>query len=42
MPMGWMNEPWPIGGIVRAGTGSRVHQGIIETGQLDLVQGPRR
>jgi hypothetical protein len=42
MPTGWTSELWPIGGIVRAVTVSRIQQSLVESGQLDLVQGPRR
>ena len=37
MPLAWMSGPLHPGEIGQEPTGSRVHQGVVETGQLDLV-----
>ena len=33
----WTNAPWPVGAIEQASIGSRVHQAVVQQGQLDLV-----
>src|SRR5438874_10153013 len=35
--LGWTNAPWPVGAIEQASIGSRVHQAVVQQGQLDLV-----
>ena len=37
MPLAWMNEPSHPGEIGQEPIGIRVHQALVETGQLDLV-----
>src|SRR2546426_1480259 len=36
--LGWTNAPWRVGVIEQASIGSRVHQAVVQQGQLDLVQ----
>src|SRR3989454_7218611 len=35
--LGWTNAPWRVGVIEQASIGSRVHQAVVQQGQLDLV-----